>query len=248
MTMPLPNEPLSDEQIEELRNYDTPTVSNALELLNPNWDRNSGLMAPCIRALFPEKRPLVGYASTFLFETRQPARSRKLYVEWPDYWRYVRSVPAPRVSVGQDLDAPDSTGSMWGEVQANIHLALNCAGVILEGAVRDLDPMREMDYPCFATEIRVGHGYAHLVDVGHPVEVGGVLVHSGDLIHADLHGMLVIPHQYGSRLADTCRWIVEMERPLIAVCKDSENFTLDRLIAAYGQFTQEYPEDAPPAI
>ena len=201
-----------------------------------------------MRALFPEKKPLVGYASTFRFETRQPAHSRKLYVAWQDYWRYILSVPAPRVSVGQDLDGPDTFGSMWGEVQANIHLALNCAGVILEGSARDLDPMRELDYPCFATDVRVGHGHAHLVDIGNPVHVGDVLVHSGDLIHADLHGVLVIPHKYAPQLAAACQRIVDMEKPLLATCKDAENFTLDRLIAAYDQFTQDYPEEAPPAI
>ena len=239
-------DPLSSSQIEELRKFDTPTVANALELIDPSWDRVSGIMAPRIQSLFPEKDPLVGYASTLLFSTRHPAPTKRLHANWPDYWRYILTVPGPRVSVGQDTDAAPARGSLWGEIQASIHTALGCVGAVLEGAMRDLDPMRVLDYPCFAREVVVGHAHAHIVDFGHAVEVGGVVVHSGDLIHADLHGVLVIPHAAASRLAATCRKIYDMERPLIAVCRDHANFTVERLIHAYEEFAQEYPEEAPP--
>jgi 4-hydroxy-4-methyl-2-oxoglutarate aldolase len=248
MTTDLQTEPLTLAHLEALKEFDTPTVANALELVDPGWDRMSGLMAPRIRALFPEKQPLVGYASTLLFSTRQPAPTKKLQADWPDYWRYVLSVPEPRVSVGQDLDPAPASGSLWGEVQTNIHMALGCVGAILEGAMRDLGPLQALDFGCFARDVVVGHAHAHLVDFGHTVEVGGVLVRSGDLIHADLHGVLVIPRTAAPQLAEACRRIVELERPLIAVCQDRAHFTLDYLIRAYEQFEREYPVAAAPTI
>lgn len=238
--------PLSPAQIEELREFDTPTIANAIELIDPSWDRVSGIMEPRIRSLFPEKKPLVGYATTLLSETRHPATSKKFYVNNEDYWRHILTVPEPRVSVCQDISPPPSLGSLWGEVQANIHMALGCVGAILEGGVRDLDPIQRLDYPCFAREVNVGHAYGHIVDCGHPVEVGGVVVCSGDLIHADLHGVIVIPNEAAPQLAEHCRRIFEMERPVIELCSDHENFTLEQLIETYEQFAQEYPElDAP---
>ncbi len=229
-------------QIEALKKYDAPTVSNALELLGfRELDRNAGIMSSRIRSIFPHLPPLVGYAATFLCETRQRPRG-KLRVEREDYWRYILTLPEPRVSVGQDIDPSPAVGSLWGEVQANVHLALGCKGVVLEGAVRDLTPLELLQYPCFAREVVVGHSYAHFVDFGQTVRVGDVLVHSGDLIFADMHGVLVVPIEAVPSLEDACRQIVEMERPLIAVCQDRENFTLERLVAAYNTFKQEYPE------
>ena len=58
--------PLTPEQIDELRQFDSPTVANALELLNPGWDRVSGLMAPHIRAVFPDIQPVAGYALSLI--------------------------------------------------------------------------------------------------------------------------------------------------------------------------------------
>jgi 4-hydroxy-4-methyl-2-oxoglutarate aldolase len=237
----LPDLPLTAAQIEELKQFDAPTVSNALEMLGfRSKDRNDGIMASRIRAMFPKLPPLVGYAATLLFETRQPARG-KLHIERADYWRYILTVPGPRVSVGQDIDPAPAAGSLWGEVQGNVHRALGCVGVVLEGAVRDLPPLEPMNYPAFAREVVVGHSWAHIIDYGLPVEVGGVTVRSGDLIFGDQHGVLVIPHAAAPLVADACRKIVELEKPLIAVCQDTENFTLERLIAAYQEFSQGYP-------
>src|SRR5260221_2584697 len=245
-TTKLPPVPLTPAQIEELRGFDSPTVANALELLTDlDRDRRTGIMAPRIKALFPKMKPLVGYASTLLFSARHPPQG-KLYADREDYWRYILTVPEPRVSVGQDIDPPPAAGAIWGEVQTNVHLALGCQGVIWEGAVRDLDPLEALGYPCFAREVVVGHAYAHLVDFGVPVEVGDVLVQPGDLIHADLHGVIVIPHEAAARVADMCRQIIGAEQPLIAYCKDRKNFSLDGLVAAYEQFKKAYPDVEPP--
>ncbi|MCL5995837.1 MAG: RraA family protein [Chloroflexi bacterium] len=245
--MTAPITPLSPEQIDELCQFDSPTLANALELLNPSWDRASGLMAPHIRPIFPEMKPVAGYACTVLYETRVSAHGH-LYTEWQDYWRYVLNVPGPRIAVCQNISARPGEGSLWGEVQANIHRALGCNGAVVEGAVRDLDGMRAVGFACFAREVVVGHGYAHLVECGHTVEVGGVLVESGDLIYADKHGVMVVPHEFAAGLAGMCRKIVEIERPLIATCQDREHFTLEGLTAAFERFSQEYPVDRPNAI
>jgi 4-hydroxy-4-methyl-2-oxoglutarate aldolase len=226
-------------QIEDLRQFTTPTVANALELLG-SWDRFSGIMAPRIRALFPEMKPIVGYACTSLLSTRKPAQG-KLYADWPDYWRYVTSIPEPRISIGQDIDPAPSAGSIWGEVQANIHQALGCVGAVVEGAMRDLEEMRALQFPCFARDVVISHGFAHFIDFGNPVEVGGVVVRSGDLIHADRHGVMVIPDEAAPHLAELCRKIVDAETRLLAVVKDRKNFSVDRLTQAFSQFTEEYP-------
>jgi regulator of RNase E activity RraA len=239
--------PLSPDQIDRLRQFDCPTISNALELVDPGWDRVSGIMAPRIRAVFPDMGTVVGYACTVLYETRVPARE-PWYAEWRDYWAYVLGLPAPRIAVCQNTSARPGEGSLWGEVQANIHRALGCAGAVVEGSVRDLDGMRGVGFPCFAREVVVGHGFAHLVEFGHPVEVGDVVVHSGDLVCADKHGVIVVPAEHAPGLAEMCRTVTDVERPLIAACQDRAGFTLDKLASAFDRFSREYPVDRPGAV
>ena len=234
---------LAPSQIKELQQFTTPTIANALELLG-SWDRFSGIMSPRIRALFPEMKPIAGYACTSLFSARHPAQG-KLYADWPDYWNYVTSVAGPRISVGQDIDPVPSVGSIWGEVQANIHQALGCSGAIVEGAMRDLDEMQALQFPCFARDVVISHGYAHFIDFGNPVNVGGVVVRSGDLIHADRHGVMVIPPAAAPHLAELCRKIVGAERRLLAVVKDRQNFSVERLTKAFSGFMEEYPVEHP---
>jgi regulator of RNase E activity RraA len=239
--------PLSPQQVEHLARFDCPTIANALELLDPGWDRVTGLMAPRIRAVFPEMKMAVGYACTVLYETRFPARE-PWHADWPDYWDYVLSVSEPRIAVCQNTSARPGEGSLWGEVQANIHRALGCAGAVVEGSVRDLDGMRSIGFPCFAREVVVGHGFAHLVEFGHPVEAGDVLVRSGDLVCADKHGVMVVPARLAPNLAEACRRVTEAERPLIAVCQDRAGFSVQKLAAAFDRFSHEYPVDRPGAI
>ena len=61
----------------------------------------------------------------------------------------------------QDLDKPDVFGSFWGEVTANTHRTLGCVGTIVDGAIRDLDEMRNAGFKALARRLCVGHAFAH---------------------------------------------------------------------------------------
>src|SRR5262249_25938198 len=152
-----------------------------------------GFTGPEIRCMFPNFEPIIGFAVTATIMADQPGAGAR-NVPRPDYWEYIASVPAPRVVVIQDLDQPPAIGSLWGEVNANIHKALGCIGTITNGGVRDLDEVRGTGFQMLASAAIVSHAYIHLVDFGTPVKVGGLVVNSGDLIHADQHGAIVIPH------------------------------------------------------
>src|SRR5207247_7584907 len=107
--------------------------------------RSQGFMSSEIRTLFPELGPLVGYAVTALIRA-EPAPSDGHRASTFGWWDYVRSIPAPRVVVVHDLDDPRGQGAQWGEVQANIHKALGCAGVLTDGSVRNLDEVRALGF------------------------------------------------------------------------------------------------------
>jgi regulator of RNase E activity RraA len=223
----MPNE-LSRAELEALRRINTPTISNAIETFHLR-PRNEGYMSPAVRCLFPDLGVMVGYAVTARIMAERPAAAGQQASRF-DYWDYILTTPAPRIAVIQDLDQPPAIGSFWGEVNANIHRALGCLGTITNGGVRDLDEVQALGFHLFAAEVIVSHAYIHLVDFGGPVKVGGLVVHPGDLLHADQHGAIVIPHEIAREVAAAAARVDAAERQIIDYCK-SADFSVERLKA-----------------
>jgi len=217
------------ELLETLRKFDAPTIANAIEVFNIR-PRNTGFMDSSIRCMFPDMGVMVGYACTAIIAANyQPPNPAP--VERPDWWRKVAETPAPRVVVMQDSD-PQPIGSFWGEVQGNIHKALGCIGLVTNGGVRDMDEVRALDFQFYASTVLVSHAYVHLAAIDVPVNVGGMVVHPGDLIHADKHGAQVIPHSIAAEIPDAVAKISASEARVIETCQ-SPDFTIEKLIETY---------------
>jgi 4-hydroxy-4-methyl-2-oxoglutarate aldolase len=123
-------------------------------------------------------------------------------------------------------------GSFWGEVQGNIHRALGCVGLVTNGGVRDMDEVKALGFHCFASAVLVSHAYVHLVEIDVPVSVGGLVVHPGDLIHADKHGVQVIPNDIAPQIPEAVAKIAANERRIIEVCQ-APDFSIDKLMQVY---------------
>ena len=223
---------LSPEELEALRKITTPTVSNAIETFNVR-PRNEGFMDSSVRCILPELGTMVGYACTATIRAREQEASPP---PW-DMWEAVRRVPEPRVVVIQDLDAPQPVGSFWGEVNGNTYKALGCVGTVTNGGVRDLDEVRELGFHFFASCVLVSHAYVHLVDIGVPVQVGGITVKPGDLIHGDQHGVLVIPPEIARDIPKAAAEVERRERRIIALCQ-SPDFSPEKLRELYMQLAR----------
>ena len=216
--------------IEALKKITSPSVANAIETFKVR-PRNQGQMSSEIRALFPEMGPLVGYAVTAVIRAEpEPLEGHRASTY--GWWDYVLSIPAPRVIVVHDLDEPRGQGAQWGEVQANIHKALGCAGVVTDGSVRDLDEVRALGFQFAAAHISVSHAYVHMVDFGLPVKLGGLWVKPGDLVHADQHGVVTIPPDIAERIPEAVAKVEADERKIIDVCK-SKDFSAQKLKDLY---------------
>ncbi len=220
---------ISNADLDSLRKLTTPTVANAVEVFNLR-SRSAGFASPEIRCLFPDLGVMVGFALTARFAAEQPPEKT---VSRYDFWKYVMQIPEPRVVVMQDLDQPPGMGAYFGEVQSTIHRRLGCVGVITNGHVRDLDEVHALSFQYFAAGVCVSHAYVHLVDFGGPVKVGGLVVRSGDLMHADKHGVMNIPKEVAKEIPGAAAQIAEREQQTMAVCK-SPDFSLEKLRDVYG--------------
>jgi 4-hydroxy-4-methyl-2-oxoglutarate aldolase len=221
------SEYLCAEELEALRRWPTPAISNAIELFDIR-PRNEGFMLPEIECVFPELEPMIGYAVTAVISADSPEGRR---IPPPDWWEEILKIPEPRVAVIHDID--DSViGSFWGEVNANIHKALGCVGTVTDGSVRDLDEVREIGFHFFSSCVSVSHAYVHLVEVGIPVKVGGLTVRSGDLVMGDKHGVISIPLEIARDIPKAAQLVEDWERPVINFCKSKE-FTVEGLKERY---------------
>jgi regulator of RNase E activity RraA len=212
-------------ELEALRKVSTPSVCNAIESFNVR-PRNEGFMTSEIRCLFPDLGVMVGYAATArILADEPPVEGHQ--VSRLDWWDYLQEIPKPRVVVVQDMDRVVK-GAYWGELNANIHKALGCVGVVTDGGVRDLDEMQAVGFHAFAPHVLVSHAYVHLVDFGIPVRVGGLTVNPGDLLHGDKHGVTTIPHGIAAEVASAAARVARNERQIIEVCQ-SPDFTPELL-------------------
>jgi regulator of RNase E activity RraA len=102
-------------------------------------------------------------------------------------------------------------------VQTNVHKALGCLGVITDGSVRDIEQMAA-GFFVLAGSIMPSHAYVEVVAFGQPVSVAGMVVHSGDLLHADRHGAVVVPEAVAREIPAAAAKIARREKLILDAC------------------------------
>jgi regulator of RNase E activity RraA len=209
---------LTKEQLEELEQFDTPTVWNALEgfKLRSNI---TGFSWPGLALVTPRTRPLVGYAVTARVSgLTSPTEEQKAMMF--AFYANVRAMDAPAIAVVEDVDEIP-IGSFWGEVQATTFKALGAEGTITHGGVRDINEVSSLGFQFFSTCIMVARAESHVIETNCTVRVCGMTVNPGDLIHADLHGAVVIPEEAAPKIAEACRRVNNAELCVLEPCREA---------------------------
>ena len=223
-------QPLPLATLDAIRQFDTCTIANAIEHFRIRL-RNEGFTRPGLQCVTGGLPRLLGYAATCRMRSADPPMSGTAYLDRTDWWETIGHLPVPRIAVFQDLDATTSGASTIGEVHAAILKALHCEGVITNGSVRDIPGVSRMQFPMFASAVSVSHAYMHIVDFGAPVEIFGLPVKSGDLLYADVHGVVSIPLDIAARIPAVASAIRAKERQIIDLCQ-SPGFSLEKLRSA----------------
>ena len=224
--------------LDSLRALDTPTVCNALEVVVPKR-RGYGYTVEPLVCTRPELGSMVGFARTAQIRAMHPsdlpvAELGKLR---DGYYAYVDAGPKPSIILMQDLDgASRGYGAFWGEVNSNVHKGLGCLGLVTDGSVRDLTDNAE-GFQMLAGRIGPSHAFVHPVGYGAPINVAGMRVTDGDLVHADQHGAVVIPADVAAQVPDAAAGIARRESVVIKAAQE-RGFNIDRLRKAWGDATE----------
>lgn len=201
--------PVTLETLQKLGRYDTPTICNVIELFDV-IPRNRGYMDGRIKANFPDFPPMVGFATTAAFRSDAPPVGGDAYGSIQKQLESFAKLPGPAVVVFQDLDDPPAA-AVFGEVMCSTYKAFGSAGLVTSGAGRDLEQVRALRYPVFTGSTICSHGYCHMLHLGLPVRVGGLMVYQGDLLHGDANGVAKIPLEIATEVADIADEFVAAE-------------------------------------
>jgi len=211
---------VSESQFAFLRSIDTPTVCNLMEVVAPER-RGSFYTVKHLFCPFPNLPPMVGFAKTVTMRARDKVGGGSYMAKRMDYLDYVAAAPQPGIAVIEDLDDPAGYGAFWGEVQSNIHKALGCLGTITNGSIRDIPQIAE-GFQMLAGSLSPSHAYVHVEDFGIPVTIHGMAVKSGDLIHADQHGAIVVPINTIDGMKEATDKLAATEAKIIAAAKSGK--------------------------
>lgn len=200
--------------LEELMGYDTATICNAIDLFEVR-PPDTGYMDYRIRCCFEYLRPMVGYATTFTFQASGPPPAGSSEPEVADVLDTFDDLPGPPIVVIQDLDEP-AVGASFGDLSCNSYKAFGAAGLITSGAGRDWEHVEPVGLPVFVGASSIcSHGYSRVTTIGRPVQVGGLTIRPGDLLHGDGNGVVVIPHEIAPAVAQTAGEVMEIEKSLL---------------------------------
>ena len=204
------------EQLSFLRGIDSPTIANAIEKIHPR-DRCEGYIGGSVRCMFPELGVMVGQALTVTMDS-QPGSVADREGHWR-MWEALLQLARPSVVVVKDLSGAPSRCAYFGEVMASIAAACGAVGVVTDGGLRDLAEVRALGLHYFAPFPVVSHGNFRIIDVGVPVVLDGQRVETGDLLHGDANGIVIVPAECVPQLPTAIDQIRRRERTILDYVK-----------------------------
>src|SRR5947209_2713409 len=212
--------------IEYLKTVDSPTLSHAIETLQIQ-PRHAGFTPLQIRCLFPEFGRLCGYAVTAQVETvtQLHATEERTFLE---LFQAVADSPKPAVVAFQEIGGHTDYAAHCGEVMATAFTRLGAVGLVSDCGVRDVPEVRALRFHYFARGTVVSHANFKIVRVGVPVQILGLEIEPGDLLHGDENGLLQIPRAALDGLERAVEQVRTRERRLMDFMRSPE-FSVEKL-------------------
>lgn len=224
-----------NELIAKLEQYDTPTICNAIEVAQGKRGFNQFTRGQVICSA-PKNGSMVGFARTAQIAAVEPPsesadviRARRM-----NYYRHMATGPEHRVAVIEDVDGDEAIGAYWGEVNTTVHKGLGVCGALTNGLIRDLDDLAE-GFTVLAGSVGPSHGFVHIRTIGEPVEVFGLKIADGDLIHADQHGAVVIPPEVIPVICDAIDKLIASEALILGPAREP-SFNFEKFEQAWADF------------
>lgn len=223
---------MTEKLLEQMKQYDTPSITNVVATY-PNSDLCLGLYNPwkahwytdqSLRCMYPELGRTIGYAVTVTYSEPDSSFSRLTFT---DLCKAIQAAPKPVVLViKQNLpeEIKNKNGLCGGNMMTAFK-ALGVVGVISDGPSRDVDEVRPLGVQYMLTGVCAGHGDFAIQELNTPVDICGMTVTPGELIHMDENGAVKFPADKLEQVAGLCeklRVYEQDKQQRLAQCRDPE--------------------------
>jgi 4-hydroxy-4-methyl-2-oxoglutarate aldolase len=213
-------------QFEALRAVDSPTVANAIERFEIR-PRTEGYAGYDLRCQFPSLGTMMGYAVTCTADSTTEGRPNPRGLM--PLWEALEAAPKPAVVVIKDVGTDRRRGCHMGEVMATTAKALGAVGCVSDGGLRDVREVEALgEFQYFCPGFVVSHGLPVILEINVPVQISGLTINPGDLLHGDVNGLLVVPDAVADRVIDEVMKVREAEKAMLDLVRQP-GFNLEKL-------------------
>lgn len=218
-------------QLEAMLKFDTPTISNAVEGCGVR-SPVEGYAGHALRCFTPERGVMAGYAITATIDNATPEK-RSDAKGIKAFYQALAAAPKPAVVVFRDVSGRPTHSCHFGDIVSLMCKQLGAVGMVSNGGFRDLAGIRDVGMHVFATGTVASRGRYQWVDVNVPVDICGLSINPGDLLHGDANGLISIPQEASDGLMEQAEAVRQKEQGLLDFAR-SEGFSLEALLERLG--------------
>ena len=170
---------------------------------------------PNIADAMQKRGPMTGILPRIRHGTKMVGRALTVKTANGDWAKPVEAIDRAKPGDVIVVDAGGGSTAVWGELASHSCQVKGVAGVVIDGAARDIDSILEINFPCFSRHVvphagePKGHG-----DIGSEIECGGQRVRTGDWVIGDESGVVVVPQEEAVEMANRALDVLERENRL----------------------------------
>ena len=144
-------------------------------------------------------------------------------------WEALAEAPKPAVLVIKDIGRDRLRSCHLGEVMATTARALGAVGCVTDGGLRDIPEIQQLgNFQLFCGGFTVSHGNPVICDLNVEVELSGLPVSPGTLLHGDINGLLAVPVDVLDSIVEEVEAVRRTERQILELARSPE-FSLQAL-------------------
>lgn len=188
--------------IEQLREFETPTVAESLLALGCS-DNHRYFMGSEIKLMTAVNHPMVGIAISLVVDTSTPEVEKNIEGLLQAGDKMI-ALSLPTIVVMHSVGARMSHECVTGDGMCKSFQSQGAVGLVADGGIRDLDAINQLGFPVYASGVVPDHATLNYNLATEPITVSGVVINHGDLLHGDCNGVHLIPVKYHHAIVEAC--------------------------------------------
>jgi 4-hydroxy-4-methyl-2-oxoglutarate aldolase len=229
---------ITKELLLRLGAFDTALLANTIGVIDAT-PVHEWYMGGSIQSVTPSLGPTCGVAYTCELDSSTPGGQAAV----DDYWTLLDRMEEddrPAVLVVRTVGERPDHECVLGDGMARHLYTVGCIGVVTDGGVRDVPGLLTVPFAAYSRGCTIHHGALRFRAAGQPIELGGIVVGPGDIVHADSGGVITIPAGCAERLPGEAIRMLSFEREAHMLLRRTDlrsagkRGKIQELLAGYG--------------